>query len=428
MQKCATCGINDGKNLCLWSKNVVYCGEKCQKDDWETHRQVCGWTREDKSHEGDINRFGLSMLERLCADRKNKNMLISPLSLSLAMAMLTEAAQKGSATREELEQWIDLDGDLKRMGDLNSVMPKGAGGIANAAWFRGEPNEQYKAIVANRYGAEIFNDISKDVINNWVSKNTNGMIKEIVKELSPLTVLVLVNALWFSCQWLSPFNKHSTIENGIFYAPEQIHCAMMRKFKDMKCSTIEDGSIAAVFLPLSTTNLTETTKKRKQNEASRLSFVIAIDQRGREQPPPSPRDISLLLDPKNMDEMEVDLSLPRTKLVMPLMSLKKSLGDLGIKRCTMPRGEFPLLDDPKHGIFAQVDGVFHSTVLEFDERGAKGAAATAVVITKTTASFPGQKKRTLRVVCDHPFFVGVIDTTTNVFVLCGHVYSPSDNK
>ena len=61
--------------------------------------------------------------------------------------------------------------------------------------------EDFLKTNANYFGAEIkktpFNKKTVDEINSWVDKNTDGMIKEIVNELSPDEVMHLINAVAF---------------------------------------------------------------------------------------------------------------------------------------------------------------------------------------------------------------------------------------
>ncbi len=38
-------------------------------------------------------------------------------------------------------------------------------------------------------------------VNEWVSKNTDGMIPEIIENFSSETVMCLVNALSFEAEW-----------------------------------------------------------------------------------------------------------------------------------------------------------------------------------------------------------------------------------
>jgi serpin B len=46
-----------------------------------------------------------------------------------------------------------------------------------------------------------------DVINGWIESNTNGLIKNMIDELDPSTVMLLINAIYFKGQWNSQFEN-----------------------------------------------------------------------------------------------------------------------------------------------------------------------------------------------------------------------------
>ena len=52
-------------------------------------------------------------------------------------------------------------------------------------------------------------------INNWCSENTAGKITEIIDELSPNDVMVLINALYFNAPWAEAFDEKNTMINKI---------------------------------------------------------------------------------------------------------------------------------------------------------------------------------------------------------------------
>ena len=53
---------------------------------------------------------------------------------------------------------------------------------------------------------------SRKTINRWVEEQTNDKIKELLKTgiITPVTRLVLTNAIYFKADWLSPFTKEAT--------------------------------------------------------------------------------------------------------------------------------------------------------------------------------------------------------------------------
>jgi len=60
---------------------------------------------------------------------------------------------------------------------------------------------------------------SSEMINNFISQNTNGLINNIISssDINENTVLVIVNAIYFYGKWATKFNKGDTkLEISIF--------------------------------------------------------------------------------------------------------------------------------------------------------------------------------------------------------------------
>ena len=71
-------------------------------------------------------------------------------------------------------------------------------------------------------------------INNWVKRRTNGLIPDLIAEglLTPETLFVLVNALYFKGSWKKPFSKETT-ETGTFHGidgNEKVEFMVRRNF------------------------------------------------------------------------------------------------------------------------------------------------------------------------------------------------------
>ena len=206
---------------------MAYCDAACQskvrkfckislknaKKDWKSvHRWNCAARFFHQKNGvvddvgGAINDFGLSVLATMDRNVRKKDspqcVLISPLSISIALAMLAEGAI--GETRDEIVRWIDPDGEISKL-DLDTLMPKvhffkfakylkivqGAGSIANSIWLKHKGTAQYEEILRKKYGAEMFYRISASEINAWAEKNTDGMIKVCFAKISDARFLKL---------------------------------------------------------------------------------------------------------------------------------------------------------------------------------------------------------------------------------------------
>ena len=173
------------------------------------------------------NDLGMKMFSKLAAGEKGKNMMISPLSISIAMAMSTNGA-----TDENLEEMKEVLGfGEMELGNVNEQFKHLIASlvaadkdlaleIANSVWMREDFSLDVKAafteVLKEFYDAEVFTEgFTAENINAWVSEKTNGKIEEIIKEIGPDVVMFLINAIYFKAAWTTSFNEENTRE-GIF--------------------------------------------------------------------------------------------------------------------------------------------------------------------------------------------------------------------
>ncbi|MEO0073878.1 MAG: serpin family protein, partial [candidate division WOR-3 bacterium] len=155
------------------------------------------------------NRFGLQLLAQLAAAQPQENVVISPFSIATALQMTLNGA--AGETKVEMERTLELSG----MGEVN---PRAAGlrqeltraepkiklTIANSLWAHQrfpirkpflETNRRYFAAQVTALDFARPDAVTR--INRWVSENTNGLIRQIVTELDPAEVMLIINAVYF---------------------------------------------------------------------------------------------------------------------------------------------------------------------------------------------------------------------------------------
>ncbi len=177
------------------------------------------------------NKLGLEIFSRLAQEEGAKNMMISPLSIAISMAMTANGAT-GDALAEmkevlgfgemELpdvnEQFAQLIASLVE-ADKDMVLE-----IANSVWmddaFAHGVKEDFISVLEDFYSAALFTEDFEDAatvgkINSWVSEQTHEKIDKMLKEIPHDTVMYLINALYFKAGWTTPFNKDE-IHEGDF--------------------------------------------------------------------------------------------------------------------------------------------------------------------------------------------------------------------
>ncbi|MCF7911083.1 MAG: serpin family protein [Candidatus Cloacimonetes bacterium] len=174
--------------------------------------------------------FAFNVLQQLIDTEEPDNIVFSPLSLSLALGMTMNGA--AATTLEQMKQTLhygDLEleeinqQNLHLISNLLEFDPSIILGLANSIWIRnGYPvKEQFIALNEEYYLSEIFPDLpfnEQTIIdaNAWVSDNTGGRIRDILKNLSEDDVVFLINAIYFAADWKYQFDSEETTEDYFY--------------------------------------------------------------------------------------------------------------------------------------------------------------------------------------------------------------------
>jgi serpin B len=215
--------------------------------------------------------FAIDLYQQLAA--QPGNLFYSPYSISQALAIVYGGARgqteqqmaKGmhfSLPQEQLHPAFNAL-DLELAKRASAAKDEGQGfqlNIANATWGQsGFPFlSSYLDLLARNYGAGLQTvdfannpEAARQEINNWVAKQTQDKIKDIVPQgaIDPLTRLVLANAIYFKASWMIPFQKSAT-QDAPFTTLDgsQVSVPMMSLEKN-KLNYMKGDGYQAVALP-----------------------------------------------------------------------------------------------------------------------------------------------------------------------------------
>lgn len=168
-----------------------------------------------------LSAFGLKLLQS--TEQTGESTLLSPLSVTLALSMAANGAEG-----ETLAQFQEALGGVSLealnaacqslLSDYRQLGGSTRASIANSLWVdpEGQISETFIGRCIGSYGAEVFqgelssSGIVHDV-NRWVSKQTKGLIPELVQQPFPEdTAALLINALYLNNTWELEFDPHST--------------------------------------------------------------------------------------------------------------------------------------------------------------------------------------------------------------------------
>ena len=363
--------------------------------------------------------FGFDLFNEIRKTEQDKNIFISPLSISIALAMTLNGAS--GETEQAMANTLQLQGlDTESMNTgyaglrqaLQVADPKVILTIANSLWARQDVPFKQDFLQRNTqyFGAEVsalnFMDPNTlTTINQWVNTNTNGKIQKILDEINPDMVLFLINAIYFKGTWQTEFDPSHT-RDGTFHlgTGDEKQVLMMTRTGDYRSYENREEKFQAISLPYGD---------------GRMSMYIFLPYRE--------SDLNTFLDgldPENWEnwisqfhEKEVFLSMPKFKL-----EYKKTLNNplqalgMGVAFAAGAADFSRMADLEALGKNLYIGEVLHKAVVEVNEEGTEAAAVTSVGI--RTTSLPPQ------FIADRPFFFAIRDNETKTVLFMGTVVEP----
>lgn len=364
--------------------------------------------------------FSIALFQHLAQNDKNKNTLISPLSVALALGMTANGANGDTlnAFQAVLGKYdmnlTDLDRAFKAYSDqLRGKKGNTSITLANSIWYRQgfkanptflQTNADYFAAAAESLD---FNDkASPAVINRWVKQNTNGKIDGIVDKIEPDTVMYLINALYFNAKWEKPFGTETKTMKGDFQLENGGTAKAMFMYLDGQVDYIKGENESAVLLPY---------------DDGRFAFLAILPKEGVSLDDYiqtlNDQTLSALMDKKQATGMSV--VLPRFKTTGDF-TLNDALKEMGLEPAFAPgKADFAKMGMGTEGDGLYISKVRHKTFLQVDELGTEAGAVTSVEMLTKAAS--------LNVLnFDRPFVYAVIDTQTGLPLFLGALANPQE--
>ena len=357
--------------------------------------------------------------ETVSYDESAENVFISPLSISMALAMVLNGAE--GETHNQIKETLGLAGlsdneinenFLSLMNYLMTLDSSVSVNIANSVWY--DENLEVKQTFLdklqesfNTRGESLnFNDPeSVNIINSWVSENTNGRIETIIDEISDEMVMFLINALYFKADWQRQFDPEDTREAD-FYLEDgsKTSVDMMNQSGDF--ATYFSEEVQMIELPYGDSLYTMSVLMPTNLDKPIDEFV---------EESVSPENVSMWREGLRSTGRDVMVSLPKFELEYEL-SYNKILQSMGMELpFSESEADFSGIAEPSaQNLF--ISDVKHKTFVAVDEKGTEAAAATSVGIGVT--SMPPA------VEVNRPFVFIIHERTSGVNLFMGKVKNP----
>ncbi len=372
----------------------------------------------DKAVESASNSFSTTLFNQVSAQNNGKNFFISPLSVSMALAMTLNGAS--GQTYKQIQNTLGLAGISN--GGINqsyhnliamfkALDPNVTFDIANSIWYRNTFPVLDSFVTTNStyFNAKVtalnFDSPSAvNTMNGWVNSNTDGLIPGILSgPIPPSAVMYLINALYFHGTWEYKFPYAATKVETFYLAGGKTESDSMMTLNDT-LNYYSDQSFTAIELPYGNGD---------------YSMVVLLPAKAITSGNPIP---SLSQGESNsifagFKPKDLDVTVPKFKLCYSI-NLDSVLSVVGMPDAFEPyEADFSRISSMS-GLF--ISSVIHKTYIDVNEAGTKAAAVTSIGIRFTIAmplppSFDA----------DRPFIFLIKENHNNTIMFMGAVTQPS---
>ena len=352
--------------------------------------------------------FALTLFQETCAEHQNENVLVSPLSVMLALSMTANGAD--GETKSQMESVLESDITALNQNLYSYVQKLPSGrkaklSVANSIWFKDEDGftikPEFLQSSADYYHAGIYQeDFSQetcDTINNWVRKKTDNSIDTIISEINPHDMMYLINALAFDAKWRKPYQKKDIREQSFINSNGEIRNIDMMYSKETYYLESEQATgfikgyekdyCFAALLPNQDISIDD------YITSLNAEAVFAMFDNG----------ISICPE-------EISAGLPEFKGEFST-SLKETFQNIGMTDAFTEEADFSNIAEYP----LRIDDIFHETYIEVNAQGTKATAATKITLSKNGDAIMKS------VILDRPFVYMILDGENKLPIFIGTI-------
>lgn len=365
----------------------------------------------DKKRWAEMNAFALRATRELAAQEQG-NVAFCPVGAWSAGAVLLNASNGEAneaaaaflglkdpqldALNQAQQAWnasLSADGAFKQGLGVFMIWP-----ILVTHEFQDSMARDYRADVLKIGSA---GEGATNTINAWASRRTDGAVKQAVGQLSKQTIFEILHVAAFRDKWAHPFEPGMT-SSGTFTREDGRQVTTPFMTQEAELAVVDDATWSGCSLPF---------------EGGRFAFVVLLPKTGTVASClASAADLPSIAGPTQA----VTLTMPSFEFEVET-DLVPLIAQLGGKKLLSPPNDFRRmsieLDED-----ASVGRARQSVSVMANESGFTATAVTEVEGLK--GSVPPSS---LAVKLDRPFFWGVVDVETGVYVFTGTVRDPTQD-
>lgn len=368
--------------------------------------------------------FTFSLHKQLVSKNPGRNVVFSPLSVSIALAFLSLGAH--STTMEEILQGLKFNLTEITEAEIHQA-------FQNLLQTFSQPRDQLQLSTGNAmfvkdhlgllakftedaqelYDAQVFPTnfqnpgAAEKRINNYVKEKTQGKIVDLIKGLNSETMMVLVNYILFKAKWMTPFDPRDTFESRFYLSKRKWTMVPMMSLEDLTTPYFRDEALSCTVVELKYTG-----------NASALFILPDLGKMEEVEAMLLPETLKRWKDSLQMQKID-ELYLPKFHISSDFC-LEDVLPQLGIREVFSRQADLSGITGSKNLMVSQV---VHKALLDVAEVGTEAAAATGVKIVPVSAKLGEQ----IILNFNRPFLVTIFDGNADVILFLGRLVKPNQN-
>jgi serpin B len=363
-----------------------------------------------------LNRFSSDLYERL-AKRSDRNLVLSPYSISTALSMALAGARGETAgemtkTLGHAPDSATYHADLSALAAALAKSGNSSGNVfldANRLWLQRdfEILPGFRRLLESTYRAPAalldfvrHAEAARREINTWTERQTRGRIRDLFGpgSLDADTRLVLTSAVYFYGKWESAFRPSETRPAPFTLASG---AAVQTPFMKRAGRYGYAETAAGQFLEM-------------RYDGTGLAFDIWLPRPGAPLDSPSPERIAAWTGALRVRDVKV--SIPRFRIEADF-SLGETLSAMGMPSAFTNAADFSGIDGRRD---LRIASVVHKAFVDVAEEGTEAAAATGIGVAMVSMRVdPDPVFR-----ADRPFVFLIRDTRSGVVLFTGRLMNP----
>ncbi|XP_040188054.1 alpha-1-antiproteinase F-like isoform X1 [Rana temporaria] len=357
--------------------------------------------------------FAFDLYRQVAADHPSENIVLSPVSISVALAFLSLGAN--GETHDQILKGIGFNTSETPKKDIHDgfhhllevfndedsefQLDSGNGLFLSQKW---KFLDAFLENAKNIYESEAFNvdfsnsEEAKKQINSYVEKETNGKIVDVLSSVDTDAAFVLVNFIYFRGQWENPFDGQFTQEGDFHVNKDKtVKVPFLSRTGYYKVASSDDATIVA--LPY-------------KGNASAL-FILPNEGK-LEEVEANWKGLVKKFKRSNSEDL-VDLSIPKFD-ISGSFDLKELLPKFGIVDVFSDSADLSGITGAPD---LKVSKAVHKAKINVDEKGTEAAGAT--VLEAVPMRLP------LQITLNRPFLLSIYNHETRSILFMAKVVDPA---